>query len=85
MTDRVVRISVTHTKLPLKVYTSKGAIAQLGERLPCTQEVTGSSPVSSTVERIKKFVHTNCSLTIQMSKRVDEVVVIPIPISFGAE
>ncbi len=26
----------------------KGAIAQLGERLPCTQEVRGSIPRSST-------------------------------------
>ena len=26
----------------------KGAIAQLGERLPCTQEVGGSIPPSST-------------------------------------
>ena len=25
-----------------------GAIAQLGERLPCTQEVAGSTPVGST-------------------------------------
>ena len=26
-----------------------GAIAQLGERLPCTQEVSGSTPLSSTI------------------------------------
>ncbi len=26
-----------------------GALAQLGERLPCTQEVTGSNPVGSTL------------------------------------
>ena len=26
-----------------------GALAQLGERLPCTQEVAGSIPVSSTI------------------------------------
>ena len=25
-----------------------GAVVQLGERLPCTEEVAGSSPVSST-------------------------------------
>ena len=25
-----------------------GAVAQLGERLPCTEEVAGSTPVSST-------------------------------------
>ena len=28
--------------------TSQGAIAQLGERLPCTQEVVGSIPSGST-------------------------------------
>ncbi len=32
-----------------------GDIAQLGERLPCTQEVTGSIPVIST-----KFFVGNC-------------------------
>ena len=31
-----------------------GAIAQLGERLPCTQEVGGSIPPSST--KLKQFV-----------------------------
>ena len=30
-----------------------GAIAQLGERLPCTQEVSGSIPLSSTTLREK--------------------------------
>ena len=29
--------------------TSQGAIAQLGERLPCTQEVVGSTPIGSTI------------------------------------
>ena len=28
-----------------------GAIAQLGERLPCTQEVSGSIPLSSTTTK----------------------------------
>ncbi len=28
-----------------------GGIAQLGERLPCTQEVSGSSPLTSTQEK----------------------------------
>ena len=32
----------------------QGAVAQLGERLPCTEEVAGSTPVSSTkVEEYK--------------------------------
>ena len=33
---------------PDKKKTSQGAIAQLGERLPCTQEVGGSIPPGST-------------------------------------
>ncbi|CAD5359700.1 protein of unknown function [Enterobacter cancerogenus] len=31
-----------------------GAIAQLGERLPCTQEVCGSIPHSSTILLLRK-------------------------------
>jgi hypothetical protein len=29
--------------------SKNGALAQLGERLPCTQEVSGSIPLSSTI------------------------------------
>ena len=32
--------------------TSRGAVAQLGERLPCTQEVSGSIPLSSTIQMV---------------------------------
>ena len=35
-------------RLGVKKTSKKGAIAQLGERLPCTQEVGGSIPPSST-------------------------------------
>ena len=28
-----------------------GALAQLGERLPCTQEVSGSIPLGSTIKK----------------------------------
>ena len=34
-----------------KLYS--GAIAQLGERLPCTQEVSGSIPLGSTTSSLK--------------------------------
>ena len=40
-----------------------GGLAQLGERLPCTQEVTGSIPVLSTMKRLtelafeRKLIH----------------------------
>lgn len=33
------------------LYISYGALAHLGERLPCKQEVAGSSPVGSTKEK----------------------------------
>ena len=33
----------------IRFYEIDGAIAQLGERLPCTQEVSGSIPLSSTI------------------------------------
>jgi hypothetical protein len=33
-----------------------GAIAQLGERLPCTQEVSGSIPLSSTTYLSAKWL-----------------------------
>ena len=35
-----------------------GAIAQLGERLPCTQEVSGSIPLSSTNFTLLEFVYS---------------------------
>lgn len=36
-----------------------GGVAQLGERLPCTQEAIGSSPFTS----IGVIIFFNCSLT----------------------
>ena len=38
--------------LPAIIY---GAVAQLGERLICIQEVAGSIPVSSTIKDLKFF------------------------------
>lgn len=32
-----------------------GAVAQLGERLPCKQKVVGSTPVSSTIKSIRNL------------------------------
>ena len=32
-----------------------GALAQLGERLPCTQEVSGSIPLSSTIYKAEVY------------------------------
>jgi hypothetical protein len=34
---------------PTIKYPLNGALAQLGERLPCTQEVSGSIPLGSTI------------------------------------
>ena len=36
------------TTVHWRLTTHPGAVAQLGERLPCTEEVGGSSPPSST-------------------------------------
>ena len=41
-----------HFGPPLLKRTSNGGLAQLGERLPCKQEVTGSIPVLSTIQEI---------------------------------
>gem|GEM_PF-3945214 len=32
-----------------RIALGRGAVAQLGERLPCTEEVRGSNPLSSTI------------------------------------
>ena len=37
-----------------------GAIAQLGERLLCKQEVTGSIPVGSTSKRVRRGISNQC-------------------------
>ena len=52
VTERMTSATQSNEKKTSK----KGAIAQLGERLPCTQEVGGSIPPSST-----KLVMTNLS------------------------
>ena len=41
----------TYYLLPITYYLKYGGLAQLGERLPCKQEVTGSIPVLSTIKR----------------------------------
>ena len=46
MLARAVRPGAGTHRLPGR--KSLGAVAQLGERLPCTQEVSGSIPLSST-------------------------------------
>ena len=42
-----------HFGPPLQLNTLYGGLAQLGERLPCKQEVTGSIPVLSTKSNVK--------------------------------
>ena len=49
---------------PDKKKTSQGAIAQLGERLPCTQEVVGSIPSGST-----NFIEALLLITKVLNKR----------------
>ena len=58
-----------------------GAIAQLGERLPCTQEVCGSIPHSSTIlyctlleifrVYLKRFTAKFCSLKIWIKLKIE--------------
>ena len=58
-----------------------GAIAQLGERLPCTQEVCGSIPHSSTIFTaktqenfrvyLKRFTAKFCSLKIWIKLKIE--------------
>ena len=45
-----------HLRNALTAFLSIGELAQLGERLVCNQEVTGSSPVFSTMFRIDSLV-----------------------------
>ena len=64
----------------LQKITIDGAIAQLGERLPCTQEVSGSIPLSSTIiqqcllKHILKMTCESClrycSLTIRNKLKI---------------
>jgi hypothetical protein len=39
--------------IPTRPTMLDGGVAQLGERLPCTQEVIGSNPFTSTREKLK--------------------------------
>ena len=39
-----------------------GAVAQMGERLPCTEEVAGSSPVSSTKRVVSQLGELSSAL-----------------------
>ena len=41
----------TENSVPKQLRIPYGGLAQLGERLPCKQEVTGSIPVLSTMRK----------------------------------
>ena len=48
----IIREFESHPALKIKLVsmdTKYGAVAQLGEHLPCTEGVAGSNPVSSTI------------------------------------
>ena len=77
--------SFLEKKMPLTSGTEKvsarlyGAIAQLGERLPCTQEVSGSIPLSSTIYVCLQYFRVYwltvccevfCSLTIRNKLKI---------------
>ena len=46
--DALFNLEGTGSDVPNIEDTQSGGLAQLGERLPCKQEVTGSIPVLST-------------------------------------
>ena len=48
-----------HFGPPLRKEVPYGGLAQLGERLPCKQEVTGSIPVLSTKELTEVSLRRN--------------------------
>ena len=74
---RLVSESITGTEI--SVYD--GVIAQLGERLPCTQEVCGSIPHSSTIlllrtqenfrVNLKRCTAKFCSLKIWIKLKIE--------------
>ena len=45
----IIQLEVGSSFWPTTSKTPNGGLAQLGERLPCKQEVTGSIPVLSTI------------------------------------
>jgi hypothetical protein len=52
----------------LKLETGVGAVAQLGERLVCNQEATGSIPVSSTKISLMLGVNTTTESVSRLEK-----------------
>jgi hypothetical protein len=72
----VVRLGVQSASITF--FTSDGAVAQLGERLICTQEVAGSIPTSSTIlQRFsrKVAVRLSCSCHEQRASAARRIVV----------
>ena len=60
---RVRRVLIQYTRTQAtKSDEAKGAVAQLGERLLCKQEVVGSIPSSSTIKVVAAVVPIGCSL-----------------------
>ena len=51
-------------------FPKKGAVAQLGERLICIQEVAGSIPTSST-KLVHKLVHKLVQTTLGLNRGVE--------------
>ena len=67
-----------------KQETRDGGLAQLGERLPCKQEVTGSIPVLSTISKrlieisvgtevSMSFFETQCTLKTEHCEIIDAI------------
>ena len=52
-----------------RTLNGNGGLAQLGERLPCKQEVTGSIPVLSTTRQGLEPKRFECGPVTEMSAR----------------
>lgn len=55
-----IQIVVSEFRASDFVLKHSGGVAQLGERLPCTQEVIGSNPFTSTIPMV-------CCLSLMMA------------------
>ena len=62
---------VSYSLFTITYYLKYGGLAQLGERLPCKQEVTGSIPVLSTKQKRLIEAIRNCCFTEFLLKERD--------------
>ena len=62
-----------HSGPPTKKRERHGGLAQLGERLPCKQEVSGSIPLISTIEIRSKHLRRMLKCFDLASRKLEEL------------